>query len=83
MIPAVSNDPWLVACGAITLVVGEGERLIGVTMVVPSCSELEIPVVAGGETVTTEVLEMEGRIPVLVGSAVLMVCGGSVAIVGE
>ena len=52
-------------------------------MVVPSCSELEIPVVAGGETVTTEVLEMEGRIPVLVGSAVLMVCGGSVAIVGE
>ena len=49
-IPAVSNDPWLVACGAITLVVGEGERLIDATMVEPSCSE-EIPVVADGETV--------------------------------
>ena len=58
-------------------------------MVVPSCSG-EGPVVADGETVTTEVLEMEVRIPVhilgsavLVGSAVLMVCGGSVATVRE
>ena len=48
--PAVSNDPWLVACGAITLGVGEGERLIDATMVEPSCSE-EIPVVADEETV--------------------------------
>lgn len=54
----------------------------------PSCSG-EAPVVAGGEAVTTEVLEMGGRIPVLVGSAilvgsaVLVVCGGSVTTVGE
>ena len=56
--PAVSNDPWLVACETITLVVGEGERFIGVTMVVPSCSgeasdaaDGEAPDIAGGETV--------------------------------
>ena len=70
------------------------KRLVGVTMMVPSCSE-ETPVVAGGETVTTEVLKMGVRIPVLMGSAVLVgnavlvgtrllvVCGGSVATVGE
>ena len=52
-------------------------------MVVPSCSG-EGPVVADGETVTTEVLEMEVRIPVhILGSAVLVVCGGSVATVRE
>ena len=65
-----------------SLVVGEEERLIGPTMVVPSCSG-EVTVVAGGEAVTTEVLKMGGRIPVLVGSAVLIVCGGSVATVRE
>ena len=52
-------------------------------MVVPSCSG-EGPVVADGETVTTEVLEMEVRIPVhILGNAVLVVCGGSVATVRE
>ena len=52
-------------------------------MVVPSCSG-EVPVVADGEAVTTEVLEMEVRIRVhILGSAVLVVCGGSVATVRE
>ena len=51
------------------------KRWVGVTMMVPSCSR-EGPVVADGETVTTEVLEMEG-------SAALVVCGGSVATVRE
>ena len=59
------------------------KRWVGVTMMVPSCSR-EGPVVADGETVTTEVLEMEVRIPVhILGSAVLVVCGGSVATVRE
>ena len=58
------------------------KRWVGVTVVVPSCSG-ETPVVADRETVTTEVLEMEVRIPVLVGSAVLVVCGGSAATVRE
>ena len=52
-------------------------------MVVPSCSG-EVPVVADGEAVTTEVLEMEVRIRVhILGSAVFVVCGGSVATVRE
>ena len=69
VIPAIITDPWLEACGVIT-VVGEGERLIGGTMVVPSCSE-ETPGVADGET---EVLEMGGKIPVhMLGSTVLVI----------
>ena len=51
------------------------KRRVGVTVVVPSCSG-EAPIVADGETVTTEVLEMKG-------SAALVVCGGSVATVRE
>ena len=59
------------------------KRRVGVTVVVPSCSG-EAPVVADGEAVTTEVLEMEVRIRVhILGSAVLVVCGGSVATVRE
>ena len=59
------------------------KRWVGVTVIVPSCSG-EGPVVADGETVTTEVLEMGGRIPVLrLGSAVFVVCGGSVSAVRE
>lgn len=69
VIPAIIADPWLEACGVITLV-GEGEGLIGGTMVVPSCSE-ETPGVADGET---EVLEMGGKIPVhMLGSTVLVI----------
>ena len=48
--PAAITDPWLVACVTGILVVGEEERFIDVTMVVPSCSE-EAPVVADGEMV--------------------------------
>ena len=58
VIPAAIIDPWLVACWVITLGVGEGERFIGATMVVPSCSgeasdaaDGEAPDIAGGETV--------------------------------
>ena len=46
VIPAAITDPRLVACGT----VGEGERFIDATMVVPSCSG-EVPVVADGEMV--------------------------------
>ena len=45
VIPAAITDPRTVI-----LVVGEGERLIDATIVVPSCSG-EAPVVADGETV--------------------------------
>ena len=50
VIPAAITDPRLVACVTVILVVGEGERFIDATMVVPSCSE-EAPVVADGEMV--------------------------------
>ena len=50
VIPAAITDPRLVACGTVILVVGERERFIGATVVVPSCSG-EAPVVADGEMV--------------------------------
>ena len=50
VIPAAITDPRLVACVTVILVAGEGERLIGATMVVPSCSG-EAPVIADGKMV--------------------------------
>ena len=49
VIPAAITDLWLVACWTV-IVVGEGEKFIDATMVVPSCSG-EAPVVADGEMV--------------------------------